>query len=168
MMPRRTDQKSILLADLLPALSGMEWARHRVVNSIALDSREVGDEGLWLALQGTRGHALDHLADARGRGAVAVLAEPAGQWDRDRIAALAGEVPVIAVPGLRRQAGEIAARAPLAVQLAKQAVNQAFETSLTEGLMDERYLFYMLFASQDQQEGMAAFVEKRPANWQGK
>ncbi|MCB1723302.1 MAG: UDP-N-acetylmuramoyl-L-alanyl-D-glutamate--2,6-diaminopimelate ligase [Chromatiaceae bacterium] len=88
----------------------MEWARHRVVNSIALDSREVGDEGLWLALQGTRGHALDHLADARGRGAVAVLAEPAGQWDRDRIAALAGEVPVIAVPGLRRQAGEIAAR----------------------------------------------------------
>jgi len=65
-------------------------------------------------------------------------------------------------------AGEIAARAPLAVQLAKQAVNQAFETSLTEGLMDERYLFYMLFASQDQQEGMAAFVEKRPANWQGK
>ena len=65
-------------------------------------------------------------------------------------------------------AGEIAARAPLAVQLAKQAVNQAFETSLTEGQMDERYLFYMLFASQDQQEGMAAFVEKRPANWQGK
>ena len=65
-------------------------------------------------------------------------------------------------------AGEIAARAPLAVQLAKQAVNQAYETSLTEGLLDERHLFYMLFASQDQQEGMAAFVEKRPANWQGK
>jgi len=65
-------------------------------------------------------------------------------------------------------AGEIAARAPLAVQLAKQAVNQAFETSLTEGLLDERHLFYMLFASQDQQEGMAAFVEKRPAEWQGK
>ena len=65
-------------------------------------------------------------------------------------------------------AGEIAARAPLAVQLAKQAVNQAYETSLTEGLLDERHLFYMLFASQDQQEGMAAFVEKRPANWQGR
>ncbi len=65
-------------------------------------------------------------------------------------------------------AGEIAACAPLAVQLANQAVNQAFETSLTEGLLDEGYLFYMLFASQDQQEGMAAFVEKRPAEWQGK
>ncbi|MCB9152732.1 MAG: enoyl-CoA hydratase/isomerase family protein [Caldilineae bacterium] len=65
-------------------------------------------------------------------------------------------------------AGEIAARAPLAVQLGKQAVNQAFETSLTEGLMDERYLFYMLFASEDQKEGMAAFVEKRPADWQGR
>ena len=65
-------------------------------------------------------------------------------------------------------AGEIAARAPLAVQLGKQAVNQAFETSLTEGLMDERYLFYMLFASEDQKEGMAAFFEKRPADWQGR
>ena len=34
--------------------------------------------------------------------------------------------------------------------------------------MDERYLFYMLFASQDQQEGMAAFVEKRPGQWKGR
>jgi len=110
MMPQRIDHKSILLADLLPALSGVDWARHQTVNSLALDSRDVAGQGLWLALQGTRGHALDHLADARERGAVAVLAEPAGQWDRDRIAGLTGDVPVMAVPGLRRQAGEIAAR----------------------------------------------------------
>lgn len=110
MMPRRSDHKSILLADLLPSLSGIDWARRRVVNSLALDSREIARDGLWLALQGTRGHALDHIEDACERGAVAVLAEPAGDWDRDRIAALAGDVPVIAVPGLRRQAGEIAAR----------------------------------------------------------
>lgn len=110
MMPQRADHKSMLLADLLPALSGIDWARHQAVSSIALDSREVGDQGLWLALQGGREHALEYLDEARHRGAVAVLAEPSGRWDRERIAALSDDLPVIAVPGLRRQAGEIAAR----------------------------------------------------------
>ncbi len=64
-------------------------------------------------------------------------------------------------------AQEIANRAPLAVQLAKEAVNQAFETSLTDGLADERRSFYLLFASQDQKEGMQAFLEKREPNWKG-
>ncbi len=64
-------------------------------------------------------------------------------------------------------AAEIAARAPLAVQIGKQAVNQAFETWLTEGLAAERRLFYFLFASQDQKEGMQAFIEKRPPEWKG-
>ena len=65
-------------------------------------------------------------------------------------------------------AGEIAARAPLAVRFGKEAVNQAFESFLADGLADERRLFYLLFASQDQKEGMAAFIEKRPPEWQGK
>lgn len=64
-------------------------------------------------------------------------------------------------------AAEIAARAPLAVRLGKEAVNHAFESFLSDGLMDERRAFYMLFASQDQKEGMQAFVEKRKANWKG-
>jgi len=64
-------------------------------------------------------------------------------------------------------AGEIAARAPLALRLGKEAVNHAFETSLSEGLAAERRAFYSLFASQDQKEGMAAFTEKRPAQWRG-
>ncbi len=64
-------------------------------------------------------------------------------------------------------AAEIAARAPLAVRLAKEAINRAYETSLQEGLEAERRAFYMLFASQDQKEGMAAFIEKRPPRWQG-
>jgi len=64
-------------------------------------------------------------------------------------------------------AAEIAARAPLAVRLGKQAVNLAFESFLSAGLADERRLFYFLFASQDQKEGMAAFAEKRPPHWQG-
>ena len=64
-------------------------------------------------------------------------------------------------------AAEIAARAPLAVRLGKQAVNLAFESFLSAGLADERRLFYFLFASQDQKEGMAAFAEKRPPHWTG-
>jgi len=65
-------------------------------------------------------------------------------------------------------ASEIAARAPIAIQIGKAAVNQAFETSLSEGLTHERQAFNFLFATEDQKEGMAAFVEKRPAVWQGK
>lgn len=65
-------------------------------------------------------------------------------------------------------ASEIAGRAPIAVRLGKEAVNQAFETGLTEGVYVERRLFTMLFATDDQKEGMAAFVEKRPAKWTGR
>ncbi|MCI0519429.1 MAG: enoyl-CoA hydratase-related protein [Chloroflexi bacterium] len=64
-------------------------------------------------------------------------------------------------------AGEIAARAPLAVRLGKEAVNLADELSLTQGLAAERRAFYYLFASQDQKEGMAAFAQKRKAEWKG-
>ncbi len=62
----------------------------------------------------------------------------------------------------------IAERAPLATRLAKESVNNAFETYLADGLADERRAFYMLFATADQKEGMAAFVEKRKPEWQGK
>jgi enoyl-CoA hydratase len=64
-------------------------------------------------------------------------------------------------------ADEIASRAPLAVRLGKQAVNQALELPLAEGLAAERRLFYSLFATRDQKEGMAAFLEKRKPDWQG-
>jgi enoyl-CoA hydratase len=63
---------------------------------------------------------------------------------------------------------EIAARAPVAIRLAKESVNGAFETFLTDGLADERRAFYLLFATEDQKEGMAAFVEKRKPEWKGK
>jgi enoyl-CoA hydratase len=65
-------------------------------------------------------------------------------------------------------AGEIAARAPLALRFAKAAVNNAFETSLAGGVADERRAFYFLFASEDQKEGMRAFIEKRKPRWKGK
>ena len=61
----------------------------------------------------------------------------------------------------------IAERAPLAVRLAKEAVNHAFETYLSDGLADERRAFYFLFSTADQKEGMRAFMEKRKADWKG-
>jgi enoyl-CoA hydratase len=65
-------------------------------------------------------------------------------------------------------AGEIAARAPVAIQLAKEAVNHSYETFLSEGVSDERRSFYLLFGTEDQKEGMKAFIEKREAEWKGK
>jgi len=65
-------------------------------------------------------------------------------------------------------AQQIAERAPVAVRIAKEAVNKALETSLTEGLAYERRVFYLLFATEDQKEGMKAFIEKRPPEWKGK
>ena len=65
-------------------------------------------------------------------------------------------------------ANQIAGQAPLAVRFAKEAINKSFEVSLSEGLEYERKLFYFLFATDDQKEGMRAFVEKRKAEWQGK
>lgn len=64
-------------------------------------------------------------------------------------------------------ADEIASRAPLAVRAAKRMVNQAHEQTLTEGLEAEKQEFYKLFASQDQKEGMQAFIEKRKPVWKG-
>jgi enoyl-CoA hydratase len=64
-------------------------------------------------------------------------------------------------------AAAIAARPPLAVRAAKQAVRAAAELPLTHGLAAERQAFFTLFDSHDQQEGMTAFIEKRPAIWTG-
>ena len=67
-----------------------------------------------------------------------------------------------------RLAVEIASMSPIAVRMAKESVLKAHESSLSEGLEFERKNFYMLFASEDQKEGMTAFVEKRKAKFQGK
>ena len=65
-------------------------------------------------------------------------------------------------------AKRISVRAPLALRQAKDAVNKAYELSLTEALEFERRAFYFLFATEDQKEGMQAFIEKRSAEWRGK
>ena len=68
----------------------------------------------------------------------------------------------------RRIAAEIAAKPPIAVRLAKEAVLKAFDSSLEGGLEFERKNFYLLFATEDQKEGMQAFTEKRKPTWKGR
>jgi enoyl-CoA hydratase len=65
-------------------------------------------------------------------------------------------------------ADEIASRAPQAVRAAKKMINASFESSLTNGLAEEKQVFYNLFSTEDQKEGMKAFVEKRKPEWKGK
>jgi enoyl-CoA hydratase len=67
-----------------------------------------------------------------------------------------------------RLAEEIASRAPLAVRAAKKMINQVDEESLSAGLAEEKQEFYNLFSSEDQKEGMQAFIEKRKPEWKGK
>ena len=65
-------------------------------------------------------------------------------------------------------AGKIAALSPNSVMIAKELVNAAYETPLSQGVKMERRLFHSLFAFDDQKEGMAAFIEKRPAKFTGR
>ncbi len=65
-------------------------------------------------------------------------------------------------------AREIAAKSPVAVRIGKDAVNKAYELSLSEGLEYESRIFYFLFSTQDQREGMDAFLNKRKPEWKGK
>jgi enoyl-CoA hydratase len=67
-----------------------------------------------------------------------------------------------------KTAETIAAMSLPSVMAAKEAVNRAFEISLAEGVAFERRVFHALFATEDQKEGMAAFVEKRPAKFVNK
>src|SRR3977135_3545358 len=64
-----------------------------------------------------------------------------------------------------KTAETIASMSLPALMLAKEAVNRAFETTLAEGIRFERRAFHSLFATADQKEGMAAFIEKRPAKF---
>lgn len=68
----------------------------------------------------------------------------------------------------QKLAAQIARHAPLALQAAKTALRQAQETGLNQGLLQERQLFTLLAATEDRQEGIAAFLEKRPAAFKGR
>jgi enoyl-CoA hydratase len=65
-----------------------------------------------------------------------------------------------------KTAASIAALSLPAVMMTKESVNRAYETNLSEGIRFERRVFHAMFATEDQKEGMAAFAEKRKANFQ--
>ncbi|MEK4245815.1 enoyl-CoA hydratase-related protein [Psychrobacillus sp. FSL K6-2684] len=62
----------------------------------------------------------------------------------------------------------LASQPPISLRLIKDSVNKAIDYSLHEGMQYERKNFYLLFGTEDQKEGMSAFVEKRKPNYQGK
>src|SRR3989475_10841181 len=68
----------------------------------------------------------------------------------------------------KRIARQLAEKAPLALRMAKESVLKAFESPLAEGLVAERKSFYFLFSTEDQKEGMRAFLEKRKAVFKGR
>lgn len=89
-----------------------------------------------------------------------------GAEEAERMGLASRVVPAAELLAEALRTGEKIAGHPLpAVLMIKEAINQAFEGGLTEGLRFERRLFYTLFATEDQKEGMAAFLEKRPAKF---
>jgi enoyl-CoA hydratase len=92
-----------------------------------------------------------------------------GAEEAERAGLVAKVVPAAdLVDEALKTAGTIAGMAPLAAMATKEMVNAAFELPLAQGINFERRLFHGLFGTQDQKEGMAAFVEKRPGKWTGK
>jgi enoyl-CoA hydratase len=92
-----------------------------------------------------------------------------GAEEAERSGLVAKVVPAAAlVDEALKTAETIASMAPLAAIATKEMVNAAFEMSLAQGINFERRLFHGLFGTEDQKEGMTAFVQKRPGNWTGK
>jgi enoyl-CoA hydratase len=89
--------------------------------------------------------------------------------EAERCGLVARVVPLAELMNEAMKAAEtIAAMSLPATMMAKEAVNRAFEVSLAEGVVFERRVFHSLFATDDQKEGMAAFVEKRPAQFKNR
>jgi enoyl-CoA hydratase len=72
------------------------------------------------------------------------------------------------IPEALKAAQAIAGMSLPIAMMTKESVNRSYETTLAEGVRFERRLFHSMFATQDQKEGMAAFVEKRPAQFKHK
>ena len=87
--------------------------------------------------------------------------------EAERSGLVARVVPAASLMDEAMKAAEtIAGMSLVALMVAKESVNRAFETTLAEGIRFERRTFHALFATHDQKEGMAAFVEKRPAKFE--
>jgi enoyl-CoA hydratase len=92
-----------------------------------------------------------------------------GAEEAERAGLVARVVPAAdLLPEALKTAQAIAGMAPLAAIATKEMINAAFEMPLAQGVNFERRLFHGLFGTEDQKEGMSAFVDKRPGQWTGK
>jgi enoyl-CoA hydratase len=137
---------------------------------IAGDSAKFGQPEIKIGtMPGAGGTQRLTRAIGKSKAMLAVLTgEPMDAFEAERAGLVAKVVPA---ETLMQETFEIAKvianRAPVAVKLAKEAVNMAFESTLKDGIEYERRNFYLTFSSKDQKEGMKAFMEKREPKYEG-
>jgi enoyl-CoA hydratase len=137
---------------------------------IAGDSAKFGQPEIKIGtIPGAGGTQRLTRAIGKSKAMLAVLTgEPMNAYEAEKAGLVAKVVPA---ETLLQETFEIAKiisnRAPVAVKLAKEAVNMAFESSLKDGMEYERRNFYLTFSSRDQKEGMKAFMEKREPKYEG-
>jgi len=138
---------------------------------IAADTAKFGQPEIKLAVMPGMGGS-QRLVRAIGKAKameMCLTGRMMGADEAERAGLVARVVPMATlVDEALATAASIAAMAPLAAMATKEAVDAAFETSLSAGIRLERRLFHGLFGSEDQTEGMAAFVEKREGVFSGR
>ena len=138
---------------------------------IAADNAKFGQPEIKLGIIPGAG-GTQRLVRAIGKAKAMELVLTGGMIDAQEAEKAGLVARVVAVDELldvaKKQAKTIASNGRLSVIAAKEAVNQAFESGLAEGLRFERRMFHALFSTEDQKEGMAAFVEKRKPEFKGK
>jgi enoyl-CoA hydratase len=138
---------------------------------LAADSAKFGQPEIKLAVGPGMGGS-QRLARAVGKAKameMCLTGRMMGAEEAERSGLVSRIVPAASlIDEALKTAAEIAAMPPLAAIAVKEMVNAAFEGGLAQGINFERRLFHGLFGTDDQKEGMAAFVEKRPGNWTGR
>lgn len=138
---------------------------------IAADNARFGQPEIKLGVTPGMGGS-QRLTAAVGKAKAMEMCLTGGMIDAveaERAGLVARVVPVAALlDEAMKSAQTIAAMPPLAAIAVKEMINAAFEIPLAQGIRFERRLFHGLFGTEDQKEGMAAFVEKRPGNWKGR
>jgi len=138
---------------------------------IAADTAKFGQPEIKLAVTPGMGGS-QRMARAIGKAKtmeMCLTGRNMGAEEAERAGLVARVVPAAdLIDEAVKTAAIIAGMAPLATLAVKEMVDAAFETTLQQGVVFERRLFHGLFGSEDQKEGMAAFIEKRPGNWTGK
>src|SRR6476620_2099620 len=138
---------------------------------IAADSARFGQPEIKLGVTPGMGGS-QRLAHAVGKAKameMCLTGRMMGAEEAERSGLVAKVVPAAQLLDEALKTAEtIAGMAPLAAIANKEMVNAAFEMGLAQGINFERRLFHGLFGTEDQKEGMAAFVEKRPGDWKGR